>query len=56
MNDEIIVQNMIEYIEEKERGLQASKLLADNHAKTDIVQSILKELENQLAEEDGNED
>lgn len=43
-NNETIVKHMIEFIEKKERELQASKL-SENQGKTDIVKSILDELE-----------
>ena len=56
MNEEKIVQNMINFIEEKERDLQAEKLIVNNQMKTDIVKAILNKLENELTEEGTNED
>ena len=44
MNERDIVNKMISFIEEKERQLQLNKLTADQ-AKSDIVKSILDELE-----------
>ena len=43
-NNSTIVSHMIDYIEQKEREFQASKL-TDNQGKADIVKSILDELE-----------
>lgn len=51
MNEEMIVNKMITFIEEKERELQANKMSADNHAKTDVVKSIIDELEREIANE-----
>lgn len=45
MNEQDIVANMIAFIEKKERELQFNKISADNQAKSDIVKSILDELE-----------
>ena len=50
MNEREIVNNMIAFVEEKERQLQLSKLTAEQ-AKSDIVKSILDELERVSAEE-----
>ena len=50
MNERDIVNKMISFIEEKERQLQLSKLTADQ-AKSDIVKSILDELERVCADE-----
>ncbi len=49
MNDQI-VENMIEYIEEKERQLQREKL-GDSQIKSNIVKMILDELEREVNED-----
>ena len=51
MNERDIVNKMISFIEEKERQLQLNKLTADQ-AKSDLVKSILDELERVSADED----
>lgn len=56
MSDDQVVKNLIDFIEEKERDLQAAKIYSTSSAKTDVVQAILKELDNQLQKEAGNED
>ena len=43
---------MVNFIEEKERMLQASKLTNDTKARNDIVKSILDELERATEDED----
>lgn len=55
MNEQAIVDKMITFIEAKERELQASKMSADNHAKNDIVKSILDELERETKNEDNQD-
>lgn len=50
MNENAVVQHMIDFIEEKEKSLQASKLV-DTQVKNDAVKSILEELERELADE-----
>ena len=45
MNEQEIVSQMITFIEEKERQLQNSRLVADNQQRNNVVQSILDELE-----------
>ena len=52
MSDEVIVKNMIEFIESKERDLQASKFSNDSKVKSDIVNNILVELEREIVNED----
>ena len=52
MNKETIINNMIEFIENKERELQANKMNADSFAKNDVVKSILDELERETTNED----
>ncbi len=49
-NSKAIVDHMIEYIEGKERELQAAKL-SDGQVKTDVVKSILDELERETKDE-----
>jgi len=44
--DEKIINDMIEFIEEEERNLQAAKL--GKNSKTKAVADILKELERQM--------
>lgn len=44
MNNENIVDEMITFIERKERELQSAKL-TDTQNRTDVVKSILDELE-----------
>lgn len=51
MTKEEIVKSMIEFIENEERNLQASKMANDNKAKTDIVNSVLEELEREINDE-----
>ena len=51
MTKEEIVKSMIEFIENEERDLQASKMANDNKAKTDIVNSVLEELEREISDE-----
>lgn len=51
MTKEEIVKNMIMFIEKEERNLQASKMANDNKGKTDIVNSILDELERETSDE-----
>ena len=51
MNEQAIVDKMITFIEMKERELQANKMSADNHAKNDIIKSIMDELERETTNE-----
>ncbi len=51
MTKEGIVKSMIEFIENEERNLQASKIANDNKAKTDIVNNVLEELERKISNE-----
>lgn len=45
VNKEEIIENMIQYIEEEERNLQAARMSNDSKAaKTDIVNGILNRL------------
>jgi hypothetical protein len=45
MNDQNVVQHMITFIEDKERQVQSSKFSSATQNKSDIVKSILDELE-----------
>lgn len=49
-NSKAVVEHMIEFVEKKERELQASKL-SESQGKTDIVKSILDELERETKNE-----
>ncbi len=51
MSDNGVVNNMIAFIEEKEKQLQAEKMLGENSAKNDIVKTILDELEREVSNE-----
>lgn len=52
MNKEEVVENLISYIEEAERNLQASKMSNEpKSAKNDIVNNILDELEKEIKNE-----
>ena len=49
VNKEEIIENMIQYIEEEERNLQAARMSNDSKAaKTDIVNGILNRLEKEI--------
>ena len=49
-NNKSVVDNMIGFIEQKEREFQASKL-TESQGKTDVVKSILDELEREIKNE-----
>ena len=52
VNKEEIVKDMIQYIEEEERNLQAARIANDNRVvKTDIVKGILDKLEKEMGHE-----
>lgn len=51
MNNTDIVQNMIRFIEEKERQLQTDKLSNESQVKNDIVKAIMDELEKEVKNE-----
>lgn len=52
VNKEEIVKDMIQYIEEEERNLQAARIANDNRVvKTDIVKDILDKLEKEMSHE-----
>lgn len=48
MSSSQIVQNMISFIEEKERDIQAAKVTGEVKAKSVVVDQILAELEKQV--------
>lgn len=52
MNENDVVKNMIMFIENKEHQLQAEKMLAENSTKSDVVKSILDELDKEISYED----
>lgn len=53
MNRKETVKHMISYIEEIERNLQAANFAGESkNSKTDIVNSILNELEREVKDED----
>ena len=51
MNKNDVIQNMVKFIEDKEKSLQASKLSTDTQAKTDVVKSILNKLDEEIENE-----
>lgn len=51
MNDSNVVNNMIDFIEEREKQLQAEKMLGENAARNDIVKAILKQLDKEVSDE-----
>lgn len=51
MNEQVIIDKMITFIETKEREIQANKMNADNQAKNDVVKSIMDELERETTNE-----
>ena len=55
MNENDVINNMIKFIEEKERQLQAEKMLGESSAKNDIVKAILDELDKEISKEISNE-
>lgn len=53
MSKEDTVKHMISYIEEAERNLQAANLVGESrNSRADIVNSILRELEREVKDED----
>lgn len=52
MSDDDIRDKMIEYIKEKERDAVNARVVGDNKLKSDIVNSILKEIEKEIPDED----
>lgn len=51
MSSQAILQHMIEFIEEKEKELQADRFNAGNKAKKNVVLSILDELDTEVKNE-----
>ena len=51
MNKNDVIQNMVKFIEDKEKSFQASKLSTDTQAKTDVVKSILDKLDEEIENE-----
>ena len=51
MSENIVVNNMIDFIEEREKQLQAEKMLGENAARNDIVKAILKQLDKEVSDE-----
>lgn len=51
MSDEKIIQNIIEFIEEKEKDYIAEKY-SEGQNKTDVVNAIIKTLDQELGYED----
>ncbi len=45
MNDEEITKEMIDYVIEEERQLQARKMIGDSKAKNDIIEKTIKQLD-----------
>lgn len=52
MSSSQIVQNMISFIEKKEKDIQAAKAIGDARSKSDVVNQILTELDKQMKGED----
>ncbi len=51
MSNQKIVNNLVSFIEEKERQLQAEKMVGESQAKNDIVKAILDELDKEVSNE-----
>ena len=51
MSDSNVVNNIIDFIEEREKQLQAEKMLGENAARNDIVKAILKQLDKEVSNE-----
>lgn len=51
MNDEKIIEHMINFVEEKEKNVMSEKFVSGLNRKTDIVNSIIEELESVLKNE-----
>lgn len=52
MNDNQIVEYMIQFVEEKEKEIQADYMKSGSKAKTDAVKTILNELDKRIKNED----
>mgnify|MGYP006887203325 CR=1 FL=1 len=51
MSSQVITRHMVEFIEEKEKEIQADRLNAGNRLKKNVVQSILDELDAEVKNE-----
>lgn len=51
MSSQAITRHMVEFIEEKEKEIQADRLNAGNRLKKNVVQSILDELDAEVKNE-----
>ncbi|WP_158523399.1 hypothetical protein [Clostridium taeniosporum] len=51
MNNDEVVKKMIDFIEEKERQLQVAKFVNNSRAKSDIVNSIIFQLDREVNDE-----
>lgn len=51
MNNEKIIEHMIAFVEEKEKDVMSEKFVSGLNRKTDIVNSIIEELESVLKNE-----
>ncbi len=52
MSSQEIVKHMVEFIERKEKELQADKLNTGGKSKKNVVQAILDELDTEVKDED----
>lgn len=50
MNDEEIINEMIDYVKEEERILQAKKMIGDSKIKNDIIDKTLKKLDKLISQ------
>ena len=44
MSDDMVIRHMIDFVEKQEKQLQLDKLLNDNKAKNDVVNTVILEL------------
>ena len=51
MNEQKIIENMIQFIENKEKNLQQEKLLSTNQIRNDVVKAIIDKLEEEIDNE-----
>lgn len=52
MNDQEVKQEMIDFIEQKEKELQQEKFLSASQIKNDVVKSIMTKLDEVIKNED----
>lgn len=52
MSENEIVQHMVDFIESKEREIQADKFTPEKKTQKDTVQAILDELDREVSDED----